>query len=91
MAAFIDQVAIRKDLVSPGEIDGSRYTSTRGVAYRAVGIDEDVFIHPSSVLFHSPPPECIVYQELIRTSRVYVKGGIGTSYANLRLTLTCVL
>ena len=73
-AAFTDQVAIRKDLIMPSEPDGSKFASTRGIAYRAVGVDEDVFIHPSSVLFHSSPPECVVYQELVRTSRAYIRG-----------------
>jgi ATP-dependent RNA helicase DHX37/DHR1 len=74
-AAFIDQVALRKDLVLPGEFSNAdRYPSTRGVPYRAVGVDKDVFIHPSSVLFHNAPPECVVYQELTRTSKVYLRG-----------------
>lgn len=74
-AAFIDQVAVRKDLIFPGQApDGSKFASTRGIAYRAVGVDEDVFIHPSSTLFHGPPPECVVYQELVRTSRLFIRG-----------------
>jgi len=74
-AAFIDQIAIRKDLALPGEAaPADKFASTRGIPYRAVGIDEDVFIHPSSILFHSSPPECVAYQELVRTSRAYIKG-----------------
>ena len=90
-AAFIDQVAIRKDLVAPSEGDSSKYASTRGVAYRAIGVDEDVFIHPSSILFHSSPPECVVYQELVRTSRVFIRGEShrqrGLQHASLRMPL----
>jgi ATP-dependent RNA helicase DHX37/DHR1 len=33
-----------------------------------------VFIHPSSALFHSSPPDFIVFTELVRTSRVWIKG-----------------
>ena len=43
--------------------------------YRALGIpDEDVFVHPSSVLAGGPPPEYVVYLDVVRTSRVYIKG-----------------
>ena len=31
-------------------------------------------LHPSSVLFgRTPPPECILYNELVRTSKLYVR------------------
>ncbi|RDX56057.1 P-loop containing nucleoside triphosphate hydrolase protein [Lentinus brumalis] len=76
-AGFIDQVAVRKDIAQKGRTEGSgtQYTTSRGVAYQALGIpDEDVFIHPSSVLASQPPPEYIVYLEVVRTSRVYLKG-----------------
>ena len=76
-AGFIDQVAVRKDIAQKGRVAGAgtQYTTARGVAYQAIGIpDEDVFIHPSSVLAQEPPPEYIVYLELVRTSRVYIKG-----------------
>ncbi|EKM79367.1 hypothetical protein AGABI1DRAFT_74345 [Agaricus bisporus var. burnettii JB137-S8] len=74
-AAFIDQVAVRKDLVSHhNPSSGSQYSNSHGVPYRAVGISEDVFIHPSSVLWNLPPPNYIVFQEVVRTTRVFVKG-----------------
>ncbi|GAA6000763.1 hypothetical protein JCM10207_004646 [Rhodosporidiobolus poonsookiae] len=73
-SAFIDQVAIRKDLVDKSSnVSYAKVPSTRGVPYRAFGIDEDLFIHPSSNLFHGAPPEFIVYNELHRTSRVWLK------------------
>lgn len=72
-AAFIDQVAIRKDLLAPSSADYSKVTSTRGVEYQAVGVNETVYIHPSSVLFHNAPPEAVVFQELIRTSKPYIR------------------
>ncbi|PIL32147.1 hypothetical protein GSI_06853 [Ganoderma sinense ZZ0214-1] len=76
-AGFIDQVAIRKDIAQRGRAvgPGTQYTTARGVAYQAIGIpDEDVFIHPSSMLAQEPPPEYVVYLEIVRTSRVYLKG-----------------
>lgn len=74
-AAFIDQVAVRKDLVSHHDpSSGSQYSNSHGVPYRAVGISEDVFLHPSSVLWNLPPPNYIVFQEVVRTTRVFVKG-----------------
>lgn len=39
-----------------------------------MGIDEDVFIHPSSVLFSASPPQYIVYHEVVRSSQVWIKG-----------------
>lgn len=73
-SAFIDQVAIRKDLVDKSSsISYAKVGSTRGVPYRSFGIDEDLFIHPSSGLFHHSPPEFIVYQDLHRTHKVWLK------------------
>lgn len=52
-SAFIDQIAVRKDIIDPtSAVAGSKFKSTRGVAYRAMGVAEDVYIHPSSVMFH---------------------------------------
>lgn len=70
-SGFIDQIAVRQDIVLK---KGGKYTSTRNVAYRALGVPEEVFIHPSSALFHSSPPDFVVFSELVRTSRVWIKG-----------------
>lgn len=72
-ASFIDQVAVRKDLVQPSDSNGNKYASCRGIAYQANGVAEDVFIHPSSVLFHKAPPDYIVFQEVIRGTKVWIK------------------
>lgn len=73
-SAFIDQVAIRKDIADKScTLSYSKVASTRGVPYRSFGIDEDLFVHPSSTLFHQPPPEFIVYTELHRTHKVWLK------------------
>ncbi|ESK95022.1 dhx37 protein [Moniliophthora roreri MCA 2997] len=72
-AAFIDQVAVRKDRIQPNT-GGSQYTSSKGIPYKAMGIMEDVFMHPSSVLANVSPPEFVVFNEVVRTSRVFIKG-----------------
>ncbi|KIJ64431.1 hypothetical protein HYDPIDRAFT_28376 [Hydnomerulius pinastri MD-312] len=73
-AAFIDQVAIRKDLVQKKSATGVQYTTAKGVPYRALGIQEDVFIHPSSVLSQRSPPDYVVFTEIVRTSKPWLKG-----------------
>ncbi|KAI5474522.1 DHX37 protein [Pseudohyphozyma bogoriensis] len=73
-SAFVDQVAIRKDLVDKSSnLSYGKVASTRGVPYLTAGVDEDLFIHPSSGLFHNAPPEFIVFQELHRTHKVWLK------------------
>lgn len=72
-SALVDRVAVRKDLVSSDQTVG-KLASTRGVAYRTIGVNDDIYIHPSSVLFHSSPPDFVVFQELYRgTSKVWIK------------------
>ncbi|KZT12027.1 P-loop containing nucleoside triphosphate hydrolase protein [Laetiporus sulphureus 93-53] len=73
-AGFIDQVAARKDLVQRDTSSGNKYTTSKGVPYQAIGVEEDVFIHPSSVLANRPPPDFVVYLEVVRTSRIWIKG-----------------
>jgi ATP-dependent RNA helicase DHX37/DHR1 len=71
-AGFIDQVAVRADLVSKNK-PGQRYENTRGVAYKAVGVSDETFIHPSSGMFGGSPPDWIVFSEVVRTSRVWLR------------------
>ncbi|KAF8158281.1 P-loop containing nucleoside triphosphate hydrolase protein [Crassisporium funariophilum] len=73
-AGFIDQVAVRKDVVEKNQSTGTQFATSRGVAYRALGIPDDVYIHPSSLLASTPPPDYVAYQEVVRTSRIYLKG-----------------
>ncbi|KAI0320190.1 P-loop containing nucleoside triphosphate hydrolase protein [Amylostereum chailletii] len=72
-AGFIDQVAVRKDLVNKDSASGNKYTTAKGVPYRALGIEEDVYIHRSSVLCMSSPPDYVVYHEVVRTSQIWIK------------------
>jgi ATP-dependent RNA helicase DHX37/DHR1 len=72
-AGFIDQIAARKDIVEKGSSAGTKLASARGVEYRAIGIEDDVFIHPSSVLFHQSPPEYVAFHEVVRGNKVWIK------------------
>lgn len=84
VAGFIDQVAIRKDLVdSATSTNGATRNSgknARNVAYQTMWSDDDVFIHPSSVIYrHEKLPDFVVYQELQKSSnysdrKVWMKG-----------------
>ncbi|KAI9512405.1 P-loop containing nucleoside triphosphate hydrolase protein [Russula earlei] len=73
-SCFVDQVAVRKDLVEKDSATGVQRTTAKRVAYRALGVSEDVYIHPSSVLATTSPPEYVVYHEVVRTSQVWLKG-----------------
>ena len=74
-SCFVDHVAVRKELVEKDSATGIQRTTAKGVQYRTLGISEDVYIHPSSVLATtSPPPDYVVYHEVVRTSQVWLKG-----------------
>jgi ATP-dependent RNA helicase DHX37/DHR1 len=73
-AAFINQVAVRKDLAQKKSATGVQYTTAKGVPYRALGVQEDVFIHPSSVLSQRSPPDYVVFTEIVRTTKPWLKG-----------------
>lgn len=83
-------MAVRKDLVE--EATGNKFSTSRGVPYRIIGIEEDVFIHPSSVLFSVSPPQYLVYHEVVRSNRVWIKGDGFLSViwrGDTELTLRC--
>lgn len=69
----MDQVAVRKDIVEKQK-SGTRFTTSRGIPYRALGVSEDVYLHQSSILIDSPPPAFLVFNEIVRTSKIYLKG-----------------
>jgi ATP-dependent RNA helicase DHX37/DHR1 len=74
-SCFVDHVAVRKELVEKDGATGVQRTTAKGVPYRTIGISDDVYIHPSSVLATtSPPPDYVVYHEIVRTSQVWLKG-----------------
>ena len=80
-AGFIDQVAVRKDRLDNASSGGTQFTNCRGVPYRAIGIEEDVYIHPSSVVHDHRPPEYVVFNEVVRTSKIWLKGAYNQSFA----------
>ena len=41
--------------------------------YQCAALDEPVFIHPTSALF-SVLPEFVVYQEIVETTKLFMKG-----------------
>lgn len=86
-ASFIDQVAVKKDLVQPSSANGSKYASCRGVEYCANGVTEDVFIHPSSVLFHKAPPDYVVFQEIVHSTKVWIKSKCAPLVFKVQLTI----
>ncbi|CAG8530050.1 13771_t:CDS:10, partial [Acaulospora colombiana] len=69
-AGFIDQVAVRKGLI---DNTTRTFSSTRNVAYKTMWSDDDVFVHSSSVLYHEKPSDYVVYQELHKTNKVWMK------------------
>ncbi|KAH9820076.1 P-loop containing nucleoside triphosphate hydrolase protein [Melampsora americana] len=79
-ASFIDQVAIKASLLPNSSSTSNKTNQNKNhlIAYRTIGIKEEVFIHPSSILFTSSSinsPEFIVFQELIKTkNRIWIKG-----------------
>ncbi|RKP09776.1 hypothetical protein THASP1DRAFT_28429 [Thamnocephalis sphaerospora] len=72
MTGFIDQVAVRKDLVDSSVRVAKR---SRDVPYATMWSEEDAYLHPTSVLYGaSPAPEMVIYGELLRTSKVWLQG-----------------
>jgi len=72
-SGFIDQIAIRSDLVEFSETKGTKYATCKNVPYKAMGIGGVVFVHPNSVLFSRPPPAFIAFQDIVRTSKPWMK------------------
>lgn len=66
-----DQLEIRRGLVF-GLFPHAARRQHNG-SYKVIATGLEVKIHPSSVL-HSKTPECIIFNEVIRTSRQYVRG-----------------
>ncbi|KAJ1967829.1 putative ATP-dependent RNA helicase DHR1 [Dispira parvispora] len=79
VAGFIDQLAIRWDLVHTLPPPGLRTQAgnataayrpgrtCRHTAYVTMWSDEPVYVHPTSILYYQSPPELLAYRELQRT------------------------
>lgn len=74
-ASSLDRIAVRQDVFLKKT---TTFSSTRGVPYRAIGLGkEEIFIHPSSSLFHKTPPEFLTYHETTRnvnSGKTWMKG-----------------
>ncbi|KAG1177760.1 hypothetical protein G6F70_007089 [Rhizopus microsporus] len=73
-AGFIDSVAIRQDVLETGGGKGKKYKNARHVVYRLMWSDEEAFIHPTSTLFNQEPPAMLVYSELSKSGKTWLKG-----------------
>ncbi|KAF7727046.1 putative ATP-dependent RNA helicase DHR1 [Apophysomyces ossiformis] len=73
-AGLIDSVAVRTDVLETGGGKGKRFKNSRGVPYKLMWSDEEVFIHPTSVLYGQEPPRFLVYTELFQSTRTWLKG-----------------
>ncbi|XP_074605364.1 ATP-dependent RNA helicase DHX33 isoform X2 [Brevipalpus obovatus] len=56
---------------------------TKDGDYKTRGVDDKVQIHPSSCLFNTKP-ECIIYTELIQTSKCYIRNVSVVDYSWLK-------
>lgn len=73
-AGFIDSVAIRQDVLETGGGKGKKYKNARHVVYRLMWSDEEAFIHPTSTLYNQEPPAMLVYSELYKGGKTWLKG-----------------
>ncbi|KAH8825397.1 P-loop containing nucleoside triphosphate hydrolase protein [Flagelloscypha sp. PMI_526] len=81
-SSSLDRVAFRADLVS-SEMSKKKYATSQGVPYKipSISLDqglpkEEVYIHHSSVVADRPPPDYVVFEELVegRTGKKWIKG-----------------
>ncbi|KAI8391758.1 P-loop containing nucleoside triphosphate hydrolase protein [Radiomyces spectabilis] len=73
-AGFIDCVAIRADVLETGGGKGLRFKNARNVPYKLMWSDEEAFIHPNSILYNQEPPAVLVYNELFKGTKTWLKG-----------------
>ena len=71
LSGFIDQVAVRKESVAKGNSPVAYQLLVASVQSKS--LLEDIYIHPTSCVFKKSPP-MVVFQELVQTSKVYMKG-----------------
>jgi ATP-dependent RNA helicase DHX8/PRP22 len=79
------QVAVRQptasSATSTSSSSSSRHSSSSGTiarasggCYRTMNGGREVYLHPTSCLFNAnPPPHCLVYTEVLETSRQFIK------------------
>ncbi|XP_025407299.1 probable ATP-dependent RNA helicase DHX35 [Sipha flava] len=58
--------------IASGLFKNAAYLHYTGV-YRSVGADEDLYFHPKSVLNYVNQPQWVLYDELLETTKIYIK------------------
>ncbi|XP_065842530.1 ATP-dependent RNA helicase DHX33-like isoform X2 [Oscarella lobularis] len=67
-----DTVKLRKSLCAGFFVNAAEYHQDGH--YLTADSHQSVFIHPSSCLFHlKPPPQCVIYREIVRTTKSYMR------------------
>ncbi|CAL1545913.1 unnamed protein product [Lymnaea stagnalis] len=67
-----DHIARRNPNPLPG-IEKTEAQRLKG-SFQCMLLEELVYIHPESVLFRNTEPEYVVYQSMVETSRLYMRG-----------------
>ncbi|XP_025202142.1 probable ATP-dependent RNA helicase DHX35 [Melanaphis sacchari] len=58
--------------IASGLFKNAAYLHYTGV-YRSVGLDEDLYFHPKSVMNYVNQPQWVLYDELLETTKTYIK------------------
>ncbi|ORX57538.1 P-loop containing nucleoside triphosphate hydrolase protein [Hesseltinella vesiculosa] len=74
MTGLIDCVAMRQDVVDTEGGKGQRFKNASNVPYKLMWSDDVAYIHPSSILYGQEPPPILVYTELFKSTRTWLKG-----------------
>ncbi|KAI8986924.1 P-loop containing nucleoside triphosphate hydrolase protein [Pilobolus umbonatus] len=73
-AGFIDCVAMRQDVLETGGGKGQKFKTAKNVVYKLLWNDEEAFIHPNSILYYQEPPAMLVYTEVFKGGKNWLKG-----------------
>ena len=73
LSGYIDQVAVRSDAKSKDHPRLPMY-ELLVAPLDNFAMNDEIFLHPSSCLSHQAAPHLAVFQDLVRTSQVYMKG-----------------
>jgi ATP-dependent RNA helicase DHX37/DHR1 len=73
-AGLIDCVAMRQDVLDTEGGKGLSFKNSNNVPYKLMWSNEIAYIHPSSILYGQAPPPVLVYSELFKGGRNWLKG-----------------
>ncbi|ORZ21480.1 P-loop containing nucleoside triphosphate hydrolase protein [Absidia repens] len=73
-AGLIDCVAMRQDVLDTDGGKGLSFKNANNVPYKLMWSDEVAYIHPSSILYGQSPPPVLIYSELFKGGRNWLKG-----------------